>query len=91
MNILTDEIMQLIMSSAFQKMVCMDKINIAQFNALCALLIVNNIPFDTTFNSGTRRDDPSLQVTIYINPNTTLNYTFNGGIHNDTNTTITNI
>lgn len=75
--------MQIITSGAFQRIVCLDNITIAQFNALCTLLIKSNIPFDTTYTTGTRRDAPSLQVTIYINPNTTLVYTFNSGIQNN--------
>ncbi len=82
MNIMMDEIMQVLLSKGFQKIVCLDTLTIAQFNALCALLIKNNIPFDTTYTTGTRRDEPSLQVTIYINPKTTLNYTFNGTVQN---------
>ncbi len=89
MGVLADDIMQIITSAAFQKLVCLDTLSIVQFNALCTLLIKSNIPFDAQFNSGTRRDEPSLQVTIYINPNTTITYTFDGcGVNNLNDTAV---
>ncbi len=89
---MNNEIMQILASQAFQKIFCLDFLTIAQFNALCTLLIKNNIDFDTTYNAGTRRDEPSLQVTIYINPNTSINYTFDGGVQStQSNTNLSNI
>ncbi len=90
LGLINDDLMQLITSTAFQKIFCLDNLTIAQFNSLCTILIKSNIPFDTQFTTGTRRDEPSLQVTIYINPNTTINYTFNGSSQNSINTNTVN-
>jgi len=49
-----------------------EQISFAQYNLLTATLVSNNIPFDTAFSSGTRKNAASIQLTIHINPSATL-------------------
>ena len=80
MDLVGKELMGILSSKAFQKIISVDNLTIVQFNALCTLLIKNCIPFDVEFSNGTRRDEPELKITIFINPNTTIQYTFKGTI-----------
>ena len=49
---------------------------ICRLNTAITLLIQARVPFDIEFNPGNRRIAASAQLTIYINPTTTLNFTF---------------
>ena len=49
-----------------------EQLSLVEFNILAGVLISNNIPFDTAFAAGTRKNPPSLQLTIHINPSSTL-------------------
>jgi len=42
--------------------------------ALLHCLLKLQIPFDLTYKPGTQKDEPSLQLTIYINPKTSINF-----------------
>ncbi|MCL2363342.1 MAG: hypothetical protein FWC71_01615 [Defluviitaleaceae bacterium] len=56
----------------FRKVLNNEQITLFEFNFITSVLINSNIPFDTSFASGTRKDAASLQLTIHINPSTTL-------------------
>jgi hypothetical protein len=56
----------------FRKVLNNEQITLFEFNFLTNQLINNNIPFDTAFASGTRKNPPSIQLTIHINPTVTL-------------------
>ncbi len=49
-----------------------DSLKIAELNLITNLLIKAKIPFDTTYSPGTRREAAAIELTIYINPSTTL-------------------
>jgi len=51
-------------------------IEISRLNTTIALLIKAGIAFDLTFTPGTQKIATSAQLTIYINPTTTLGFTF---------------
>jgi hypothetical protein len=51
-------------------------LEISRLNTTIALLIKAGVPFDVTFNPATRRIESAAQLTIYINPTTTLSFTF---------------
>lgn len=72
---INQEIAILFSTEAFRQLFTSDVIRIAQLNAAIALLIKLGIPFDVEFSPGTRRVATAAQLTIYINPTTTLNFT----------------
>ena len=49
-------------------------IQIMKLNMLMAFLIMNDITFDVNYTSGTRKDAPVLQITVYIGPNVSVVY-----------------
>lgn len=63
---LSSEVIKQLFSSNISK--------IGQLNAVIALLIKAGIPFDVSFTPGTRRVAASAQLTIYINPTTTIQF-----------------
>ncbi|MCT4563608.1 MAG: hypothetical protein N4A68_04740 [Maledivibacter sp.] len=67
---------KILKSETFLALIKADKIKIAQLNAAIALLIKCNIDFDVIFTSGTNREDPQALLTVYINPNTNIDFTF---------------
>ena len=56
----------------FRKILNNKQINLFEFNSITGILIGNNVPFDTAFVSGTRKNPASLQLTIHVNPTATL-------------------
>lgn len=67
----------LLTSQIFNKLINSSNLKIAEFDALLTILIKAGIPFDVEYTPGTRRDTEAAVLIIYINPNTTLNLTFN--------------
>ncbi|MGE5543574.1 MAG: hypothetical protein ACM3UW_01245 [Bacillota bacterium] len=51
-------------------------IEISRLNTAITLLIKAGVPFDLTFTPGTRRTASAATLTVFINPTTTLNFTF---------------
>jgi len=72
-----NELITLLTSQAFSNIANSKNVKIAEFDAIIAILIKARIPFDVEYSPGTRRLAESAQLTIYINPSTTLNFTFN--------------
>lgn len=70
------DLITILTSEAFSSLASSRNIKIAEFDAIIALLIKVRIPFDVEYSPGTRRLAESAQLTIYINPTTTLNFTF---------------
>ncbi|MCL2200188.1 MAG: hypothetical protein FWB80_14850 [Defluviitaleaceae bacterium] len=56
----------------FRKILNNEHLTLLEYYALTGILIGNNIPFDTAFASGTRKNPASLQLTIHVNPSVTL-------------------
>ncbi|SHF49072.1 hypothetical protein [Desulforamulus putei] len=71
------EINVLLANDTFNTLLNCDTIKITQLNAIIALLIKLGIPFDLEYSPGTRRLAAAAELTIYINPSTTLNFTLN--------------
>ena len=59
-------------SPLFYKLMNNGQFSLFEFNTLTSILVNNNIPFDTAFVSGTRKNPQSLQLTIHLNPTSTL-------------------
>jgi len=49
-----------------------EQLSLVEYNLLTGLLIQQNIPFESAFVSGTRKNAASFQLTIHINPSATL-------------------
>ncbi|NLK51310.1 MAG: hypothetical protein GX295_02525 [Syntrophomonadaceae bacterium] len=64
-------------TEAFKALGNSNTIKIYQLFAVISLLIKCGIPFDLTFDPSTRRDEANAELTIYINPNTSIVFTFN--------------
>lgn len=64
----------LLASDAFKCIIDADVIKLCQLNAVLALLVKVGIPFDLSFSPGTRRIAAAIELVVYINPTTTLNF-----------------
>lgn len=51
-------------------------VGLSQLNAAVTMLIRGNIPFTLSFAPRTRRDEALATLTISINPNTSIVFTF---------------
>lgn len=69
------EVLTLLTSDVFSKLLTSNNLQIAQLNAAIAILIKSRIPFDVVFTPGTRRVAAAGQLTIYISPTVNLNIT----------------
>jgi len=67
-----NQIATIFSGSILRKILNNEQISLVEYNLLTGLLVAQNIPFDTAFASGTRKTAASLQLTIHINPSTTL-------------------
>jgi hypothetical protein len=68
------DIYQVLSTDLFKKLINNEIIQIAQLNAIIALLIKGNIPFDLSFSPGTQKDAPQAELAININPTTTITF-----------------
>ncbi|MCG8539275.1 MAG: hypothetical protein MJA82_04970 [Clostridia bacterium] len=71
-----NELFQILKSETFLNLINSDKIKIAELNAAITLLIKCNIDFDVIFEGATTREFPEAILTIFINPNTNLDFRF---------------
>lgn len=71
------EFFNILKSETFLNLINSDKIKIVELNSAIALLIKANIDFDVIFTSATNREFPQAILTVYINPNTNLDFRFN--------------
>lgn len=68
------DILHILSTTTFEKIVNNDCIKIEQLNAATTLLIKMNIPFDLSFSQSTRSSNKSAELIISINPNTTITF-----------------
>jgi len=66
------QISALLSGTLFRKAIGNEPLSFYEFNFLISVLINNNIPFDTAFVSGTRKNPASMQLTIHLSPSATL-------------------
>jgi len=66
------QISTLLSGTLYRKILNNEQLSLLEFNFLTTTLVNNNIPYDTAFVSGTRKNPASLQLTIHINPSATL-------------------
>jgi len=62
----------LLSGGLFRKILNNEPLSLLEFNVLTGILINNNVPFDTSFVSGTRKNPAAMQLTIHVNPTATL-------------------
>ena len=72
MSLFDSQISGLLSGTLFRKAMANEAITFYEFNFLTSMLINNNIPFDTAFVSGTRKNPASIQLTIHLSPSATL-------------------
>lgn len=72
MALFDNQIMALFSMDLFRQIAANEQVSIYKFNMFTSLLINNGIPYDVSYASGTRKEAPALQLTIHINPTTTL-------------------
>ncbi len=72
-----NDIIKLLSCDTFRLLTTSSTIKIVQLNAVIALLIKLNIPFDIEYSPGTRRLAAAASLTVYITPTLTLSYNFN--------------
>lgn len=72
MSIYDNQIMTLFSWDLFRQMANNQIIPLYKFNIITNMLVENNIPFDVSFTSGTRKEAAALQLTVHINPTSTL-------------------
>jgi len=70
--LLDNQIMSLLSWDICRQIAAGEIISPIKFNMLCSMLVSANIPYDVSFSSGTRKEAPALQLTIHINPTSTL-------------------
>lgn len=68
------DIINILSTTTFQKLINNDCIKIEQLNAATTLLIKMNIPFNLNFSQATRESTKSVELTISINPNTVITF-----------------
>jgi len=66
------QIATLLSGTILQKVLNNAPLSHVEVNMLVAGLIAQNLPFDTSFSSGTRKTAASIQFTIHINPSATF-------------------
>lgn len=66
------QVSTLLSGKVLQKVLHNQPLSFAEYNILVAGLIAQNIPFDTSFDSGTRKAAASIQFTIHIHPSATF-------------------
>jgi len=70
--LLDTQISTLLSGTLFRKILNNEQVNLFEYNFLTSTLINSNIPFETAFVSGTRKNPASMQLTIHINPSANL-------------------
>lgn len=71
-----NDFLDILSASVFGQLISASGLRIGQYNAFVLFLIKNDIPFDSNFTPGTRRDDPELSLVIYLAPKTTITLSF---------------
>ena len=66
------QVASLLSGTFFTKILTNQQLSMYEFNCLTTMLVNANIPFDTSFAQGTRKDAASLQLTVHLNPSATL-------------------
>ena len=66
------QITTILSGGLLRKVLNNEQLSLLEYNILTGFLIQQNIPFESAFVSGTRKNAASFQLTIHINPSATL-------------------
>lgn len=72
MSLFDQQIMALFSFDIFRQIAHNQAIPLYKFNLVTNMLIENNIPYDVSFTSGTRKTAAALELTVHINPTSTM-------------------
>ena len=72
MTALDGQITALFSWDVFRRMAHNQPVTLYQFSAVMQMLVCRDIPFDISFTSGTRKAAAALQLTIHVNPTSTM-------------------
>ena len=72
MENINKELLTLLGTEAFTNLVNNKNLKIVELEAIMSLLIKTHIPFDITYSPGTRRLAAAAQLTIWLNPSTSI-------------------
>jgi len=76
-SFINKDLINLLSTDIFKKVLNNDIFQTTQFNLLITLLIRAGIPFDVSFSPATHRVASSAAITIIINPTTTFRFIIN--------------
>lgn len=68
------ELEGLLKTDIFSRLRRSNTLKIAELSAIMKVLISADIPFDLVFSPGTRREAAAIELSIYINPTTTIDF-----------------
>ena len=66
-----NQIATLLSFDLFRRVANNEQISIYSFNVLTNFLVSIGIPYDVSYDPGTRKEAPALELTIHINPTRT--------------------
>ena len=72
MSALDSQISALFSLDTFRRMAHNQAISLYQFSSIMQLLVNGNIPFDISYAASTRKAAAALQLTVHINPTSTM-------------------
>jgi hypothetical protein len=66
------ELLTILATDVFKSIIGNQLQPLAKINAAIALLVKTGIPFTLSYSPGTRRVSPGFELTVFINPSTSL-------------------
>ena len=72
MSTFDSQITTLFSWETFRRMAQNQPVSLYQFSLAMQMLVSNNIPFDISFTSGNRKAAAALQLTLHVNPTSTM-------------------
>ena len=65
-------LLPLYLFNLFQTIFENQNVSLMQVNVFTTMLMKYDIPFETSYTGATRKENASVQITVYINPSTTI-------------------
>jgi len=69
-----NEVLSLLSTSVIKKVLHSERIKISEVNKISTLLMKACIDFELSYTSGSNREAAAVEFSIYISPNTTLDF-----------------